>query len=106
MGQASDVTALATRQIAVAEALAAEGIDVVAADPEVPAAEPAFRAGITAAGFRPIEEIQPSRHRISLPLDGDADEEAVFDGDRQVDAPADPGRRARWGDRSSATTSA
>jgi lipid II:glycine glycyltransferase (peptidoglycan interpeptide bridge formation enzyme) len=31
------------------------------------------------AGFHPIEEIQPSRHRMSLPLAG-ADEEAVFDG--------------------------
>ncbi len=80
MGQASDVTSLATRQIAVAEALAAEGMDVVAADPEIPAAEPAFRAGIEAAGFRPIEEIQPSRHRVSLPLGGDADEEGIFDG--------------------------
>jgi len=70
---------LAARQIAVAEALAADGIDVVAADPEVPAAGEAFRARIAAAGFRPIEEIQPSRHRVSLPLDHGADEPAVFE---------------------------
>jgi lipid II:glycine glycyltransferase (peptidoglycan interpeptide bridge formation enzyme) len=69
---------LAERQVAVAEALAAEGIDVVAADPEVPVAETAFRARITTAGFHPIEEIQPSRHRVSLPL-GDDDEAAVFE---------------------------
>jgi hypothetical protein len=42
----------------------------VAADPEVPDAEIGFRHAIEAAGFQPIEEIQPSRHRISLPLDG------------------------------------
>jgi len=77
---AVDTAALAARQIAVSLALAAEGNDVVAADPEVPAADPAFRSQIVAAGFRPIEEIQPSRHRVSLPLDPAADEAAVFDG--------------------------
>lgn len=70
---------LAARQIAVAEALAAEGIDVVAADPEVPAVDDAFRVRIAAAGFEPIEEIQPSRHRVSLPLDRRADEAGVFE---------------------------
>ena len=70
---------LAERQIALANSLAAEGLDVVAADPEVPAAEPEFRERILAAGFRPIEEIQPSRHRVSLPLHG-ADEDGVFEG--------------------------
>jgi lipid II:glycine glycyltransferase (peptidoglycan interpeptide bridge formation enzyme) len=70
---------LATRQVAASELLAEAGIDVVAADPEVPAAESAFRATIERAGFRPIEEIQPSRHRVFLPLGGGADEAAVFD---------------------------
>jgi len=70
---------LAARQIAFANGLAAEGIDVVAADPEVPAADDAFSAQIADAGFRPIEEIQPSRHRVSLPLDPGADEAAVFE---------------------------
>jgi lipid II:glycine glycyltransferase (peptidoglycan interpeptide bridge formation enzyme) len=69
---------LADRQIAVAGKLAGEGIDVVAADPEVPATEPVFRARLEAAGFRPIEEIQPSRHRMTLPLGGDADEATVL----------------------------
>ena len=66
---------LAVRQIAVATTLADEGIDVVAADPEVPAADGAFGTGIAAAGFRPIEEIQPSRHRVSLPLVGRSEDE-------------------------------
>ena len=34
----------------------------------------AFGETIAAAGFAPIEEIQPSRHRISLPLETAADE--------------------------------
>ena len=71
---------IAQRQIAVAEALGREGIDVLAADPEVPALDTAYRAQIVAAGFRPIEEIQPSRHRVSLPLGPGADEASVFDG--------------------------
>ena len=68
---------LADRQIAVAAALAGEGIDVVAADPEVPASETVFRQVITSAGFEPIEEIQPSRHRITLPLDGRAEDDVL-----------------------------
>ena len=65
--------------VAVAATLAARGIDVVAADPEVPADE-RYGALIREAGFRPIEEIQPARHRITLPLDPSADEAAVFAG--------------------------
>jgi hypothetical protein len=72
--------ALAERQIAVADLLGAEGMDVVAADPEVPAAEPAFRSRIEAAGFRPIDEIQPSRHRMTLPLGNGSDEVSVLEG--------------------------
>lgn len=70
-----DASVLAGRQIAVAEALDRDGIDVVAADPEVPASETDFRLAITRAGFAPIEEIQPSRHRISLPLDGSTEDD-------------------------------
>jgi len=68
---------LAARQIVVAETLAGAGIDVVAADPEVPATDTPFLDAIRAAGFAPIEEIQPSRHRITLPLD-DVDEGLAF----------------------------
>jgi lipid II:glycine glycyltransferase (peptidoglycan interpeptide bridge formation enzyme) len=70
---------VAARQIAIADFLAADGIDVVAADPEVPAADEAFRGAIGQAGFRPIEEIQPSRHRVSLSLRGRSEDD-VFGG--------------------------
>ena len=72
-------TTVADRQIAVSDALARDGVDVVAADPEMPAGERAYREAIRDAGFRPIEEIQPSRHRVTLPLDGSPDEDVVFE---------------------------
>lgn len=64
---------------ATTRALAGEGIDVVAADAEVPADDGDWRAWLRRAGYDAIEEIQPSRHRVSLPLDG-ADEEAALVG--------------------------
>lgn len=75
---AADGADLAARQIAVSDALAGWGVDVVAADPEVPASDEAFVAAIRETGFRPIEEIQPSRHRITLPLDDGVDEMLAF----------------------------
>jgi lipid II:glycine glycyltransferase (peptidoglycan interpeptide bridge formation enzyme) len=63
----------------IAAALRAHGVDVVAIDPEVPAEDDAYREVLDKARFRPIEEIQPSRHKVSLPLAG-ADEDAVFHG--------------------------
>lgn len=72
--------AVAARQVAVTDALGRDGIDVLAADPEIPAADAAFRRSIRAAGFRPIEEIQPSRHRVSLALPTEPDEAVVFEG--------------------------
>ena len=62
------------------KALAAHGVDVVAADPEVPADDEAYREWLRRAHFDSIEEIQPSRHRISLPLGRGVDEEVVFAG--------------------------
>lgn len=73
----ADARTLAARQVAVAAALAAEDVDVVAADAEVPAADGTFRDAILEAGFRPIEEIQPSRHRVSLPLGGRTEDEVL-----------------------------
>jgi lipid II:glycine glycyltransferase (peptidoglycan interpeptide bridge formation enzyme) len=64
---------------AIATHLAGEGIDVLAADPEVAADDAAYRDALTAAGFHPIPEIQPSRHRTALALTG-ADETAIFEG--------------------------
>ena len=80
---------LGARLIAFGDALAGDGIDVVAADPEVPDADTGFRTAIEGAGYRPIEEIQPSRHRISLALDGRTEDGGVRRG-LQVDPPADP----------------
>ena len=74
-----DASALAGRLVQAAGVLADDGIDVVAADPEVPAADAAFRDAILRAGFHPIDELQPSRHRVSLPLPPGADEAVVFD---------------------------
>jgi lipid II:glycine glycyltransferase (peptidoglycan interpeptide bridge formation enzyme) len=64
----------------VTKALARDGNDVVAADPEVPAADEAWRRWLRRARFAAIEEIQPSRHRITLPLGAGADEAAVLSG--------------------------
>jgi lipid II:glycine glycyltransferase (peptidoglycan interpeptide bridge formation enzyme) len=75
----ADGAVIAAREIAIADYLAAGGIDVVAADPEVPAADEAFRQAIDEAGFRSIEEIQPSRHRVSLSLQGRSEDD-VFGG--------------------------
>ncbi len=57
--------------------LANQGVDVVAADPEVVADGYAARLG--AIGFSSIEEIQPSRHRLSVRLGGDIDEDALLE---------------------------
>jgi lipid II:glycine glycyltransferase (peptidoglycan interpeptide bridge formation enzyme) len=64
---------------AIAGHLAARGIDVVAADPEVADADAAYRDALAASGFHAIPEIQPSRHRTALALAG-GDASAVFDG--------------------------
>jgi lipid II:glycine glycyltransferase (peptidoglycan interpeptide bridge formation enzyme) len=56
--------------------LAGQGIDVVASDAEVQ--EAGYHQAIGRIGFSPIEEIQPSRHRLSVALEAEADEEAVL----------------------------
>ncbi|HEX5590026.1 MAG TPA: GNAT family N-acetyltransferase [Candidatus Limnocylindrales bacterium] len=76
---AGDAPAMASRLRAFTEWLAAHGIDVVATDAEVPAGT-AYDELIRASGFRPIEEIQPSRHRMAIPLGHGADEAAVLAG--------------------------
>ncbi|MGZ8481619.1 MAG: hypothetical protein ACXWWO_04090, partial [Candidatus Limnocylindria bacterium] len=65
---------------AATKALAAERIDVVASDAEVPAADTAYATWLRRAHFEPIEEIHPARHRMSLPLAADADDDSVFKG--------------------------
>lgn len=56
-----------------------DGVAVVAADPEVAEADAGYRDALARAGFRPIGEIQPSRHRTALPLAG-RDEAALLGG--------------------------
>jgi lipid II:glycine glycyltransferase (peptidoglycan interpeptide bridge formation enzyme) len=57
--------------------LAGEEVDVVASDAEVPA--PNYRERIEGLGYRAIEEIQPSRHRLSVGLGPEADEDAALE---------------------------
>jgi lipid II:glycine glycyltransferase (peptidoglycan interpeptide bridge formation enzyme) len=75
-GEAADRTA--ERLVTITDHLAGADVDVVAADAQIPA-ETGYPDRLAAAGFHPIEEIQPSRHRISLPLVG-ADEEGALGG--------------------------
>lgn len=74
---AGSAEAMIHRLEAVAGWLRQRGADVVASDAEIPASSgyPDLLGGI---GFHPIEEIQPSRHRYSLPLGHGADADAVF----------------------------
>jgi hypothetical protein len=65
---------------AIASHLSDGGMDVLAADPEVAADDAAYRRALDAAGFHGIPEIQPSRHRMALPLPPATDEAAVMDG--------------------------
>lgn len=76
---AGDAAAMVDRLEAFTTWLTGHGIDVVATDAEVPA-DTGYGDRIRAAGFRSIEEIQPSRHRLALPLGRGADEAAVLAG--------------------------
>jgi lipid II:glycine glycyltransferase (peptidoglycan interpeptide bridge formation enzyme) len=57
--------------------LGRRGVAVVATDAEVPAADISYGQAIRVAGFRTIPEIQPSRHRVSVALARDTDDDAV-----------------------------
>ena len=59
------------RLVVAAEWLASRGIDVIASDAAIPAAS-GYPRLLQAAGFRPIEEIHPSRHTMSASLVGGA----------------------------------
>jgi lipid II:glycine glycyltransferase (peptidoglycan interpeptide bridge formation enzyme) len=67
--------AVARRAIALAAWCRSQGGFVLAVDPVLDASE-AYESRLAGAGFRPAEEIQPSRNRLVLPLD--ADEETVL----------------------------
>jgi lipid II:glycine glycyltransferase (peptidoglycan interpeptide bridge formation enzyme) len=64
----------------VAAYLDGQGIDVLAADPEVAADDARYRSALDAIGFHGIPEIQPSRHRMALPLPTDGDPATVLEG--------------------------
>ncbi len=76
-----DPTLTASRAVAAAEFLAAEGMDSFIVDGETPA-----NAGLSGllkvAGFAPCEEVQPSRHRMDVRLGPDdspnSDEATIF----------------------------
>jgi lipid II:glycine glycyltransferase (peptidoglycan interpeptide bridge formation enzyme) len=67
----------AGRLRAAADLLAANGVDVVASDAEIEAAT-GYPALVESAGFRPIEEVQASRHRMRLQLPEGTDEEQLL----------------------------
>ncbi len=66
----------AERLVAAAAWLAGRGIDVVAGDPEVGAAT-GYGQRLLEAGFHPIADIQPSRHRLRVPLVGRSVDEVL-----------------------------
>jgi lipid II:glycine glycyltransferase (peptidoglycan interpeptide bridge formation enzyme) len=65
---------------ALAVQLSDAGLDVLAADPEVASDDEAYRRALDAVGFHGIPEIQPSRHRMAIPMPAGTDEPAVMDG--------------------------
>lgn len=64
----------------IAAYLGRDGVDVLAADPEVAAGDAAYGAALASAGFHAIPEIQPSRHRMALALPADGDAAPLLDG--------------------------
>jgi lipid II:glycine glycyltransferase (peptidoglycan interpeptide bridge formation enzyme) len=69
--------AAAERVDALANWLVERHVAVVATDAEVAAADAGYGTRLRRAGFHPIPEIQPSRHRVSLALAQGTDDEAV-----------------------------
>ena len=67
----------ADRLSAAADLLASHGVDVVSSDAEIEAGT-GYPALIEARGFRQIEEVQPSRHRMRLVLAPGTSEEELF----------------------------
>ena len=73
----ADPKTLAARLDGATRYLISQGVDVVASDPQVPASS-GYAAELANIGFKPIEEIQPSQHRLSVPLGPDVDEEKAL----------------------------
>jgi lipid II:glycine glycyltransferase (peptidoglycan interpeptide bridge formation enzyme) len=73
----TDPATQAARLAGVTEWLFAHDVDVIASDPQVLAAS-GYPAELAKIGYLPIEEIQPSRHRLSVPLGPGVDEDAAL----------------------------
>jgi lipid II:glycine glycyltransferase (peptidoglycan interpeptide bridge formation enzyme) len=69
----------AERAAALVEWLRPLGATILAVDPELDA-DSAYDRRLAATGFRPTEEIQPSRHRMVLPLPPGTTEESLLAG--------------------------
>ena len=73
------VAQTADRLAGAATWLAAHGVDVISSDAEIPV-ETGYPDLLREHGFQQIEEAQPSRHRMTLPLESGVDDAAVFGG--------------------------
>jgi lipid II:glycine glycyltransferase (peptidoglycan interpeptide bridge formation enzyme) len=73
------VEAVAARAAALADWLRGRGATILAVDPELDA-DSAYDAALAHAGFRPTEEIQPSRHRLVLDLPAGIDDATLLGG--------------------------
>jgi lipid II:glycine glycyltransferase (peptidoglycan interpeptide bridge formation enzyme) len=69
----------AERLLVATEWLFRQGVDVLASDAEIPAGT-GYGQLIEERGFRLIEEVQPSRHRLALALDAGEPESTYFAG--------------------------
>lgn len=73
------VEQVAARAVALAKWLRREGATLLVVDPQLDAS-PRYRSLLTAAGYRETEEIQPSRHRLVLPLPPGTSKERLLGG--------------------------
>jgi hypothetical protein len=64
---------VAERLAAVAGWARRAGYDAILADAEIPAAT-GYPGALAARGFRPVEEVGPSRHRVAAPIPAGADD--------------------------------
>ncbi len=67
IGAGDSLERVAARASGLAAWLRELGATILAVDPELDA-DPAYDAALAGAGFHPTEELQPSRHRLVLPL--------------------------------------
>jgi lipid II:glycine glycyltransferase (peptidoglycan interpeptide bridge formation enzyme) len=74
---AEDDATTAAHMADLADWLARRGVDVVSMDAELPAARAGVVEALREADFHAIPEIQPSRHRISLALAPETDDDTV-----------------------------